>query len=158
MTRAITRQLDRLERALAIAPDASLSGMEWRSADSAMRSQRLFLELVASSNPTPAEFALRRAEIEARIPSAGYWAPCETPEDKRQVERLREHMRATSPILQAILADPALQEEMDARSRAQLDRYLDADDPLRAVGVRASARKRAPRPTAPPPAPHGRHR
>lgn len=144
MSRAVERQLARIEQALGlsdgangVALDDKHAGEEWVPPEQALRSQLPLLRLYATWEPKPDWFDERRAEVERMSPSVGYWRRRESEEELRHWHRLCDEqlakLRSSSPILQALDADPALRARLDAEGRARLRRYLAPDDPLQAL-------------------------
>ena len=135
MSRALERQLSRLERVLAL-PErgGDHPEEEWVTPEQALRSQRLLLNLVATFDARPPWFDERRAQVARMFPSAGYWRKRSSPEDERRGRQLwnelLEKLRSSSPIVQALQANPALRARLAAENRARLCRYLVPDDPL----------------------------
>jgi hypothetical protein len=133
MSRAIERQLERIEKVLLIAEDGGRRGQEWVPPEEALGLQRVLLGYWATWVPKPDWFDERRAAVEAMFPSGGYWRPRASPEDDFRAERRGELIEATvaaSPQMQALAKDGALRARLAAESRSRLISYLPAGDVL----------------------------
>lgn len=94
--RALTRQLARVEAALAIAPDDH-AGETWISPKQSKAIRARMLDLVAGLHPEGSEKqAALRERIRQMCPEAGYWTKPTPPDGARIRREFLAELRATA--------------------------------------------------------------